>query len=165
MSRQSGSLKWQVHGRKDVSKRMTQKLLPPNKPDHLGHLPLALDQMASFILERGCTIASFQRVYSDWQLADRLQCTTIVNIYICIKTVAAALALFLERLSDIWISNESFSLLWSWSDPSRAIERLSGVHSMSVESNCPGRGFQGSPYLLANNTESWEEDCDNSSTC
>ena len=30
-----------------------------------GYLPLALDQMASFILKTDCTIASFQQMYSD----------------------------------------------------------------------------------------------------
>ena len=38
----------------------------------LDHSPLAFDQMAFFILETDCTIAPFQWMYSDLELADRL---------------------------------------------------------------------------------------------
>lgn len=110
-----------IHGCKDVSKRMTQEVLSPNKPDRLGHLPLALDQMASCILETDCTIASFQQMYSDWELANRLPCTTAVNIYIYNKSVAAALALSLETLSDI--TGSTMSLL-AFFDPNQVPEEL-----------------------------------------
>ena len=87
----------------------------------LGYLPLALDQMASFILETDCTIASFQQMYRDRELADELQGTAVANTHGYSKTVAAALALSLERLGDI--AGSTMSIL-AFFDPDQVPEEL-----------------------------------------
>ena len=87
----------------------------------LGHLPLALDQMASIILERHCTIASFQQMYSDRKLADELQNTTVTNTHGYNKTVAAAFALSLDRLDD---NAGSTMKLLAFFDPDQVPEEL-----------------------------------------
>ena len=87
----------------------------------LGHLPLALGQMASFILETDCTIASFQQMYSDRKLADELQGTTVANTHGYSKTVAAALALSLERLDDA--AGSTMKIL-AFFDPDQVPEEL-----------------------------------------
>ena len=68
----------------------------------LGHLPLALDQMASFVLETGCTIASFQRIYSDWSVW-RLHHHSSGSCYLSV-------CLFLRQMATEWFFSSRFSI-------------------------------------------------------
>lgn len=66
----------------------------------LKSLPLAIDQMVSFILETDCTISSFQQMYRDRKQADELQDIPAARTRPYSKTVAAAFGLALDRLDE-----------------------------------------------------------------
>lgn len=67
-------------------------------PESLGFLPLAIDQMVSFIIETDCTVSSFQQMYKDRKQADELQDTPSARTRGYSKTVAATFGLSLDRL-------------------------------------------------------------------
>ncbi|CAO1597919.1 hypothetical protein XANCAGTX0491_001708 [Xanthoria calcicola] len=85
----------------------------------LGFLPLAIDQMVSFILETDCTVSSFQQMYKEQ--ADELQDTPAARTRPYSKTVAAAFALALDRLDET--ARSTIECL-AFFDPDQIPERL-----------------------------------------
>jgi hypothetical protein len=66
----------------------------------LGHLPLAINQMATFISESGCTIAEFEALYADREKADALQTTAGSPTAWYEKTVGATYDILVDKLGE-----------------------------------------------------------------